>query len=130
MNSANAYNTYKNNSVNYASKEQLLLMLVDGAVKFAKYAKEALEKNDVKEVHKYLVKTQDIFYELLVTLQVDKAGNWGKDLKRVYEFIIERLREANFKKDIKILEEVLPLINEIHDIWHEAYKLSKSTNQL
>ena len=33
---SNAYNTYKNNSVNYASKEQLLLMLLDGAVKYAK----------------------------------------------------------------------------------------------
>ncbi|NSB32901.1 flagellin-specific chaperone FliS [Clostridium saccharoperbutylacetonicum] len=32
----NAYNVYKSNSVNYASKEQLLLMLVEGAVKFAK----------------------------------------------------------------------------------------------
>ena len=30
----NGYNAYKNNSVNYASKEQLLLMLVDGAVKY------------------------------------------------------------------------------------------------
>ena len=29
---SNGYNAYKVNSVNYASKEQLLLMLVDGAV--------------------------------------------------------------------------------------------------
>ena len=31
---SNGYNIYKTNSVNYASKDQLLLMLVDGAVKY------------------------------------------------------------------------------------------------
>ena len=36
------YNAYKNNSVNYASKEQLLLMLVDGAVKYAKIGRVAI----------------------------------------------------------------------------------------
>ena len=30
----NAYGVYKNNSVNFASKDQMLLMLLDGAVKF------------------------------------------------------------------------------------------------
>ena len=37
----NSLNVYKNNSVNYASNEQLLLMLVDVAVKFSKIAREA-----------------------------------------------------------------------------------------
>lgn len=125
MNSANAYSTYKNNSVNYASKEQLLLMLVDGAVKYAKMAKLTLEKNDIKKSHENLVKTQNIFYELIMTLQLDKAGNWGKDLIRLYEFIISKLREANLKKDINILDEVIPLIEDISNMWHEAYRLSK-----
>ena len=43
MNS-NGYNVYKNNSVNYASKEQLLLMLVEGAVKFCKIAKTSYSR--------------------------------------------------------------------------------------
>ena len=46
----NGYNVYKNNSVNYASKEQLLLMLVDGAVKFAKRAELGL--NEKKELQR------------------------------------------------------------------------------
>ena len=45
----NAYNVYKNNSVNYASKDQLLLMLVDGAVKFAKVGRQAIIDKDIQK---------------------------------------------------------------------------------
>ena len=40
----NALNAYKNNSVNHASKQQLLLMLVDGAVRFAKDCKRSYRR--------------------------------------------------------------------------------------
>ena len=39
MYTANPYNAYKQNSVNMASKEKLLLMLLDGAVKYTKIAR-------------------------------------------------------------------------------------------
>lgn len=47
---SNGYNVYKNNAVNYASKEQLLLMLVEGAVKFCKIARQAIIDKDVKKL--------------------------------------------------------------------------------
>ncbi|WP_010237112.1 flagellar export chaperone FliS [Clostridium arbusti] len=125
MYAANAYNTYKNNSVNFASKEQLLLMLLDGSVKFAKKAREALLDKDVKESHKYLVKTQDIFYELMTSLDIKNAGNWGQSLMALYNFIVKRLSDANIKKDVEILDEVIPFIEQVRDMWGEAYKVSK-----
>lgn len=126
MYAANAYNTYKTNSINYASKDQLLLMLVDGAVRFAKIAKGAMEDRDVKKAHENIVKTENIFYELMASLDVSKAGNWGKSLMSVYDFIIRRLIDANMKKDVSIIEEVIPLIENIKDTWEQAYKISKS----
>lgn len=125
MYTANAYNTYKNNSINFASREQLLLMLLDGSVKFAKKARQALLDKDVKEAHKYLVKTQDIFYELMTSLDIKNAGNWGESLMALYNFIVRRLAEANIKKDVGILDEVMPFIEQVRDMWSEAYKVSK-----
>ena len=118
------YNIYKNNSVNFASKEQLLLMLVDGAVKYAKRAELAIEKKDVKLAHESLVRTQDIFIELMSTLNRD-AGDWAVQLFKVYEFINAKLIEVNIKKDLTLLREVLPLIQEVRDIWYEAYEKAK-----
>lgn len=121
---ANAYNAYKNNSVNYASKDQLLLLLLDGAVKFSKMARQAILDKEIMKSHENLVKTQDIFTELMITLD-QSAGQWAKDIYKVYEFIKERLFEANIKKDITILDEIIPLIEEVRDTWYEAYEVAK-----
>lgn len=122
----NAYNAYKTNSVNFASKEQLLLMLVDGGVKFAKIGRQAILDKDVKKAHENIVKTQDIFYELMISLDVTQGGQWAESLMQVYDFIVRRLTDANMKKDINIINEVIPLIEEVRDMWNEAYKVSKT----
>lgn len=121
---SNGYNIYKTNSVNYASKDQMLLMLVDGAVKFAKIGRQAILDKDIQKAHNSLMRVQDIFTELIVTLDTDKA-EWMKPLKEVYFFIKEKLVEANMSKKIETVDEVLPLIEEVRDLWHEAYKRAK-----
>ncbi|WP_017211309.1 flagellar export chaperone FliS [Clostridium beijerinckii] len=121
---SNGYNVYKNNSVNYASKEQLLLMLVEGAVRFAKISRQAILDNDLKKAHDALIRTQDIFTELMVSLDTT-VGDWAVQLFRVYAFIKERLVEANLKKDIEIIDEIIPLIEDINETWKEAYKIAK-----
>lgn len=126
MYTANAYSTYKNNSVSYASKEQLLLMLVEGAVKFSKIGRQAIIDKDAKKAHENIIKTQNIFYELMSTLDISKAGNWGQSLMSVYDFIVRRLIDANMQKDLKIMDEIIPLIGNVKDTWEEAYKISKS----
>lgn len=123
MYSNNALNAYKNNSVTHASKEQLLLMLVDGAVRFAKIAREALVKKDIKNSHENLIKTQNIFTELMISLD-QNAGEWATQMFKIYKYINEKLAESNIKKDFKILDEVMPLIEEVRSIWYEANKKS------
>ena len=125
MQSSNAYNTYKNNSVNHASKDQLLLMLVEGAVKFAKISRQAILDKDMQKAHENSVKAQNIFYELLISLDVQKGGDWAESLYKVYDFIIRRLRDANMKKDVEIMNEVIPLIEDVRDTWTEAYRVAK-----
>ena len=120
----NAFNVYKNNSVNYASKDQLLLMLVDGAVKFSKIAREGLENKDISKSHENLVKTQDIFTELMVSID-QNAGDWAKDMYKVYDFIKVSLFKINMKKDLKAMDEIMPVIISVRDTWHEAHDKSK-----
>jgi len=120
----NAYNVYKNNSVNYASKDQLLLMLVEGAVKFIKIARQAILDKDIKKAHSSLIRTQDIFTELMVSLDTTQA-EWTSQLLSVYAFIKEKLIEANMTKKIEVIDEVIPLIEDISNLWHDVYKEAK-----
>ncbi|MDR3593981.1 flagellar export chaperone FliS [Clostridium sp.] len=121
---SNGYNVYKNNAVNYASKEQLLLMLVEGAVKFCKIGRQAIIDKDIKKANDALIRTQDIFSELMISLDTS-AGDWAVQLLRVYEFIKKRLIEANLTKNLEIVDEVLPLIEDINETWKEAYRIAK-----
>lgn len=124
MYNANPYNAYKQNTVKMASKEQLLLMLVDGAVKYTKIARISIENRDIPRAHKELIRVQDIFTELMVTLD-RTGGQVYEDLYRVYEYIKSRLVEANIKKDIKVIDEILPLIENVRDTWYEVSKKAK-----
>ena len=98
-------------------------MLLDGAVKFAKRGKLAIQEKDIKMAHNSITRTQDIFTELKVTLDPN-AGDWAKQMFNVYSFINDRLLQANIKKDEAIMDEVIPLIEEVRNTWNEAYKLS------
>jgi flagellar protein FliS len=126
MYSANAYNTYKTNSINYASKDQLLLMLVEGAVKFAKIGRQAILDKNIKKAHENIVKTQNIYYELIIAIDINNGGEWSQALFKVYDFIVRKLIAANAKKDVTIMDEVIPLIENVKDTWEQAYKIAKN----
>lgn len=121
---SNGYNVYKTNSINYASKEQLLLMLVEGAVKFTKIARQAIIDKDIQKAHDNLKKSQNIFIELMISLDVSKA-DWTTSLLDVYEFIKNKLVEANLKKSVDIIDEILPLVESVSQLWHDTYKEAK-----
>ena len=121
---SNGYNVYKNNSVNYASKEQLLLMLVEGAVKFCKIARQAIEDKDIKKAHDALIRAQEIFSELMVSLDTS-VGEWAVQLFDVYAFVKNKLIEANMSKKLDIMDEILPIVEDINETWKEAYKRAK-----
>ena len=124
MYTSNPYNVYKQNSVNLASSQQLLLMLLDGAVKYTKIARLAILEKDIPRAHKELIRVQDIFLELMITM--DKNTKYMEDLYNLYEFIKNELVKANMKKDVKIIDEVLPIIEEIRDMWYEVDKKIKT----
>ena len=124
MQNTNPYNVYKQNSVNMASREQLLLMLLDGTVKYTKIARMAIMNKDIQRAHKELIRVQDIYLELMITM--DKNGSkYMEDMYNLYNFLKTELGRANIKKDVKIIDAILPLIEEIRDIWYEADKRMK-----
>lgn len=122
----NAYNAYKNNSVNYASKDELLLMLVEGAVRFAKIGKQAILDKDIQKAHENIIKTENIFYELMMALDVSKGEKWALVMMNVYEYIVRSLIDANMKKDSTIMDNIIPLIENVRDTWKQAYKINKN----
>jgi flagellar protein FliS len=104
-----------------APKEQLLLMLVDGAVNFAERARGHLDRKEFEDFGKTCIRAQRIMMELICSLRKDLVGEeLYRNLVGLYHFVYTRLVEANLRRDAGLLEEALKILRPVRDMWHEA----------
>lgn len=123
MVTSNAYDIYKQNSIFTASPEDLTLMLYNGLIKFIMLSQRAIEDKDIQKAHESIMRAQDILTELKVTLDMQYELSQGLSL--LYDYMLDRLFEANMKKDTGILAEVLHFAKDLRDTWAQAMKLAK-----
>ncbi|AGL01665.1 flagellar export chaperone FliS [Desulfoscipio gibsoniae] len=114
----NPYQRYQQNSVSSAPPQELTNMLYSGGVRFIRQAMQSIEENEMEKAHQELVRAQEIYKHLQDTLNMDiKISN---NLYNLYDFMIRQLLQANIKKDIAILHEILGLAEELRNTWKEA----------
>lgn len=116
------YAAYANNKVTTASPAELTLMLYDGAIKFCNIAIEAIEEKNIPKAHNNIMKVENIIQEFQVTL--DRKYSVAEDFDNVYSYLMGRLIEANLKKDVEILQEVLGHLRTMRDTWKEVMRLA------
>lgn len=115
---------YQQTQVRTASPEKLLIMLYDGAIQFLNKAKVAIENKDIQESHNNIIGAQKIVAEFMNTLDMKNGGEVAKNLYNLYEYMHFRLVQANMKKDIAIIEEVLGFLKDLKQTWEEAIKIA------
>lgn len=120
----NGYAAYQNSKIMTASPAELTLMLYDGAIKFCNIAITGIEDNSIVRTHKNIIKVENIIQEFQATL--NHKYPVAKDFDNVYTYLLQRLEEANFKKDKEILEEVLTHLRSMRDTWKEVMRLAQS----
>lgn len=118
----NAYSAYATNKILTATPAELTLMLYEGAIKFCNIAVKAIEEKDIERAHTNIVKAEKIIEEFQATLNHKYAV--AEDFNNVYNYINERLIEANMKKDKEIIEEVLKHLRTMRDTWKEVMRLA------
>lgn len=119
----NPNEVYQRNQITTARPEELTMMLYNGALRFVLQAKVAIEKQDLAKAHTFLIRTQEIMTELMLTLNPDYEIS--ESLLNLYDYMKRRLVEANLQKDITILEEIETMIIELKTTWGQAMKLAK-----
>jgi flagellar protein FliS len=119
---------YKKTSVETASKEQILLMLYQAAIKNCKKGIEAIEQKNLAKKGEYIGKMQDIIVELSNSLDFEVGGDVAKELASLYDYILYSSTQANIKLEKSHLEGCLKVLNTLYDGWTEAIKNLKNTN--
>ena len=120
---------YKQTQMDTAPKEEILLMLYDGAVRFLHKAKEGFAEKNIEKQHNYIVKVQNIITEFESTLDMEAGGEFAKNLFNLYEFMSAQLLIANVKKNEHALDIVIKHMTSLRDTWREAIKNFKSSGQ-
>lgn len=116
------YAVYANSKVQTASPAELTLMLYEAAIKFCNIAEMAIEKKDIQKAHDNIKKVEAIIEEFQATL--NHKYPVAKDFDKVYTYLMQRLVEANIKKDTKILDEVLEHLRTMRDTWKEVMRVT------
>ncbi len=122
-----AYDQYKQNSIYTSTPEELTLMLYNGLVKFIMQAQYSINDKSIEKASNSIIKAQNIILNFRKTLDMKYEVSEGLD--QLYEYIFRRLVDANVKKDLQILEEVLGISKELRDTWAQAMKLAKHPQQ-
>lgn len=122
----NAYaQQYNNNHIATASREQILLMLYDGAIRFTRQAIMAGEKDDHIEKIGRISKVFAIIAELSNTLDHEIGGDIAADLDGLYQFMMRELTAARKTDDEKNLRIVEGLLVDLRKTWREAIIINK-----
>ena len=118
---------YQENTISSARPEELTLMMYNGLLKFVARAQEEIKSKSLEAAHNTLLRCQDIVFEFQYTLNMDYSVS--NNLMLIYDYLYNRLIEANAKKDCGILDEVYGFVAELRDTWVEAVRLSKEREQ-
>ncbi len=116
------YQAYQKSKYETASPHKLILMLYDGAIRFAEKAIEEIEAKNIAESHQWLIKAQDVVYELISSLNEQEGGEMAQNLKRLYLYIIEQIVQANLKKEAAPVQEALHILRELRSAWEQIGK--------
>lgn len=113
----NPANAYLRTKVMTASPEELRLMLLDGAIKFARQGRDGLAARDFEASYNGISQSRDIVLELLTTIKPQYDPELCERVKAVYSFIYTEMVSASMEKSIPKLESVIKLLEYERETW-------------
>lgn len=123
---SNKLNAYRKTSVTTATKEQVLIMLYEGAINHLKRASEACQKNDLAAKGTSVGKAHDIINELSNTLNFEVGGDIAVNLENLYMFMVEQIIQGNMKNDHTKFDQCRKLLENLLEGWKGAIAQNQS----
>ena len=117
---SNPYNRYQKTKVTTASREKVLLMLYEGAIRFTKLARTAMNDKKIADKGRYISKATAILSELMATLDHKVGGDLAQDLENLYVFMIDKLIEGNINNEPECLDNVEEILRTLYSAWKDV----------
>ncbi len=107
---------YRTAQVTTSSPAARVVLLYEGAIRFAALSVQRLEQRDIEGSHNASLRAQSIVGALRESLDLS-AGDIALRLDSLYEFMIRRLAAGNVAKDPKPTREVIELLRDLLTAW-------------
>lgn len=120
---SNPYAQYQSNQFTTAGPDKLLLMAYDGAIRFAKIGREKIKAGILDEKSLNFGKSQAIISELLITLNPEVAPELVANLANLYDYMFNRLTDANLNDDERAATEVIGILSDLRESWAQAAQM-------
>jgi flagellar protein FliS len=106
-----------------ASPGQLVLMLYDGALGYLERAQAGFGFEDPAQcnqaISNNLLKAQEVIQELNGALNLKEGGDCAANLRRLYNYLDQRLQQSNLRKEPTGIQEVIRHLSVLRDAWRD-----------
>lgn len=106
---------YKSTQVVTCSPGELLLLLMDGAIRFASEADQAMARGDRARAGERIGRCHAVVEELAAGLDPTDTTGLCEKLAALYAFCMQRLIEANLQQSREVLADVPRLIRTVRE---------------
>ncbi|WJG10566.1 flagellar export chaperone FliS [Aliiglaciecola sp. LCG003] len=134
-------NAYKKGSLKQdvanADPHKITLMLMQGALDRMAYGKGCIERKDYEGKSEHLSRVSSILMNLRDTLDMSIESEVSQNLYDLYDYMIQRITDANIQNDLNIMDEVINLLLPIKTAWanipedakQQAYEAQRQKRQ-
>lgn len=111
---------YEQTQVVTSSGIQLVVLLYDGAIQSIEVAKREIRDKNVREKARHLGRAIAIVGELNSVLDLEQGGEIARSLRRVYDYVLMELVEANARNNEQKLDAPLRCLSTLREGWREV----------
>jgi flagellar biosynthetic protein FliS len=112
------------------SSPQLVIMLLDGCIRYARDAAAHLRQNNWAEKGKAVEAVQTCLIELRNGLNREDKNEIVEHLDRMYDFLSTKMTYGNLSKDPLQFEQVADALQGVRDAWQLLFERLKADGAL
>lgn len=108
---------YLESRVSTAAPHQLHLMVVEGAIRYAKQAKESLEQHDIETAHLALNRSREFISELISGVKADQNQELADRVQSLFVFAYRNLAVADMEQEPRAVADALRVLEMHRETW-------------
>lgn len=113
-----AHDSYVESQVLTATPQKLRLMLIEGAIRFARKTIQHWKAGENDEALESIIRCRNIISEMLSSVRVAES-ELTKQVSSLYLFVFQHLTQAQVERNAKLVEEVIGILDVERGTWRQ-----------